>query len=158
MPREVSLTALQAMLSQQTGEVFLVCLKISHDELASPLRFVNNTEPIIRADGEYLPAAFEFRLPDDSEDNVPTAEISIDNVDRKIIESVRGLKKAPELEVNIVLASSPNTVEVGPVEFKLKEFRYDAQTISATLGYEEDFLNQGFPKYKFSPQRAKGLF
>lgn len=158
MPREVSLTALQAMLAQQTGEVFLVCLKISHDDLASPLRFVNNTEPVTRSDGEYLPAAFEFRLPNDSEDNVPTAEISIDNVDRQIIEAIRGLKKAPQLEVNIVLASSPNTVEVGPVEFKLKQFRYDAQTISGTLGYEEDFLNQGFPKYKFSPRLTPGIF
>lgn len=156
--RQVSQTALQALLAQQTGEIFLTIIKIDHPDLASPFRFVNDHAQLVRSDGTYLPAAFEFQLPNDSEDNVPTGELVMDNVDRQIIQAVRPLKVAPDIEINIVLHSSPNTVELGPIQFKLKEFSYDAQTIRGSVGYEEDFLNEGYPKDSFTPRTAQGIF
>lgn len=158
MARNVSQTALQAMLSQQTGEIFLTILKISHPDLEEPFRFVNDRVDLVRSDGTYKACAFEFVLPDETEDNIPSAEIAIDNIDRQIIEAVRPLKVAPEIEINIVLHSTPDVVELGPVEFKLKEFTYDKDVIRGRLGYEEDFLNQQFPKYRFNPRFAPGLF
>lgn len=156
--RQLSATALEAVLTQSTDEVFLTTVRISHDSLPQDLRFVNDPNPLVRSDGTYLPAAFEFRLPDDVQDNVPQGEIVLDNVDRQIIQAVRPLQTAPEIEVCIVLASQPNTVEVGPMSFHLKQFDYDANIIRGRLGYQEDFLNTGFPRYEFTPQTTPGLF
>jgi hypothetical protein len=158
MAREVSATALQAMLSQQTEQIVLTCLKITHPELPAPLRFVNDRADLTRADGVYQAAAFEFRLPDDTEDNVPAGEVVLDNVDRQIIEVVRPLQQAPQIEVNFVLADTPDVVEVGPIEFKLRQFSYDAQVIRGRLGYEEDFLTQSWPRYRFTPRYSPGVF
>ena len=47
--------------------VFLSSLRITHPDLADPIRIVNNTEPVQRADGEYVPWSFEAPLPDDNE-------------------------------------------------------------------------------------------
>jgi len=156
--RQVSTTALQAMLAQQTDQIFLTCVKISHGSLSSDLRFVNDTQNLSRSDGTYMAAAFEFRLPTDQEDNVPRGQIVLDNTDRQIIQAVRPLNEAPDIEVSIVLRSSPNTIEVGPMSFKLKEFRYDESTISGSLGYEEEFLNASFPKSTFNPRSTPGVF
>lgn len=156
--RQISATALEAVLAQETDEVFLTIVKISHPTLGSDLRFVNDHAQLVRSDGTYLPAAFEFRLPDDQEDNIPRGEIVLDNVDRQIIAAVRPLQSAPEIEVNVVLASSPNTVEIGPMQFKLKKFDYNELTIRGRLGYDEDFLNEGFPKESFNPRTTPGIF
>jgi len=158
MSRQVSATMLQAMLAQSTTEIPLTVIKITHASLASPMLFVNDKISLDRSDGTYLPAAFEFRLPDDQQDNIPRGQIVLDNVDRQIIQAVRPLQSAPEIEVNIVLASQPNTVEVGPMRFKLKQFEYDATTMKGTVAYDEDFLNQNIPKDMFSPRTTPGIF
>lgn len=158
MARQVSATMLQAMLSQSTGEVPLTTVRISHTDLGSDLLFVNDTESLTRSDGTYHPAAFEFRLPDDQQDNVPRGQIILDNTDRQIIQAVRPLNTAPQIEINLVLASQPNTVEIGPMTFKLKQFQYDANIIRGEVGYDEEFLSTAFPKFTFSPRLSPGLF
>lgn len=158
MSRQISAAALEAVLSQETDKLFLTTVRISHASLDADLRFVNDRAQLIRSDGTYLPAAFEFRLPDDLEDNIPRGEIVLDNTDRQIVEAVRSLQTAPEIEVNIVLADQPNTPEIGPMQFTLKQFNYNAQTIRGRLGYDEDFLSQAVPAYTFNPRTAPGLF
>lgn len=156
--RSVSTTALQAFLDQHTDEVILTCVKISHPDLVSDLKFVNDNQDLVRSDGTYVASAFQFRLPSDEEDNIPKGQIVLDNVDLSIIQSIRPLETPPEVTVSLVLASSPNTVEVGPMAFSLKKMQYDAQKITGTLSYDEDFLNSGYPKNVFNPRTTPGIF
>lgn len=158
MARTISATALEAVLAQQTGEQFLTTVEIDHADLTDPLRFVQDTQAVTSNTKEYLPAAFEFQLPDDQEDNVPTGQVVLDNIDQQIIQAVRPLKTAPTITINILLRSSPDTVEMGPIAFELQEFGYDVQTIRGSLSYEEDFLNQAVPRYTFNPRLTPGLF
>lgn len=158
MARTVSATALSAMLSQQTEQVFLTCVTISHPDLNEDLRFVDDNTPLQRNKGLYLPAAFQFRLPSDQEDNVPRGQIVMDNIDRQIIAAVRPLREAPEISIEIVLKSTPNNTELGPISFKLREFSYDAETIVGEVSPDEDFLNDAFPRRSFTPRTARGLF
>lgn len=159
--RTISATALNAVLSQQTDEIILTLVEIDHNSLSSPLRFANNTEDVTLSGNTYTAAAFDFRMPDDVEDNVPQAQITLDNVDRQIIEAIRPLNTAPDITVNVCLLDESDmscSVEIGPISFKLKSFDYDADFIKGDLGYEENFLNAGFPKYSFNPRVAAGLF
>lgn len=155
--RQVSAAAMEGLLAQQTDAVFLTTVSISHPDLAEDLHFVNDMVQFVYDGTTFLPAAFDFRLPNDTEDNIPRGQIVLDNTDRQIIEAVRGLKTAPDIEINIMLAD-PATVELGPIHFKLKQFSYNAETIRGDLGYEEDFLDQAFPKYTMNPRTTAGIF
>ena len=42
MSRDLSYTAVSALFAQQTDEVFLVVVEITHDDLATPVRLVND--------------------------------------------------------------------------------------------------------------------
>lgn len=158
MPRSVSQSALQAALAEETDEVFLACLRISHPEMAADIRVVHDKQDLVRSDGTYIAFPFRLNLPTDTEDNIPKVSITIDNVDQQIIKELRKLNSPPTVRLEVVLASSPNTVEVGPFDFELKNISYDAFTITGELGYKEDFLDEPFPKDTFNPNTARGMF
>lgn len=158
MPRIVSETALAAMLAQQTEQIFLICLTISHTSLASPIRLVNDTLELETSEGTYLPFPFMAVLPEDSEETITGITVRIDNVDQRVIEALRSITTAPTMTMSVRLRSTPDTVEAGPYVFQMKSAVYDAQTIDATLSFEEDFLTEPFPKDSFTPQTTPGLF
>lgn len=158
MSRTISATALQAVLAQETDEIVLVTLKIDHSSLASPLLFVNDKQDLIRSDGTYVAFPFEVKFPEDTQDNTPKVNIVIDNVDQQVITALRQISSRPTITINIVLKSSPDTPEIGPLSMELKSVDYDALQISGNIGYEEDFLNEPFPSLEFTPKTAAGMF
>lgn len=155
--RTVTAEMVRDMLAQQTQEVYLHLVKITHAELAIPLRFVDNTENITNTEGTYVAAAFRIQLPEET-DAIPKIKIQIDNVDQSVIQAIRILSSAPQLEVSVIRASAPDVVEVGPFIVKLKQFDYNKFTITGTLGYDEDFLTEIFPKDQFTPKLTPGIF
>jgi hypothetical protein len=57
-----------------------------------------------------------------------------------------------------VLASSPDTVEAGPFAMSLQSADATAQTITGTLGYEQDIFAQQVPAQQYLPTSSPGLF
>jgi hypothetical protein len=157
MARSVSATARAAMYAAQTDSVFLQLLLIDHDDLAAAIPVVNNTESVISGGITYLPFAFLIDLPDDNEGEITSARLTIDNVDRQIVEAVRSIQSKATVTWSVVLASSPNTVEAGPFEFDLRNVTYDKQTVSGELVYE-DRLNLEVGRLRFTPIAFGGLF
>ena len=161
MSRIVSAAALQAMLAQQSGQVFLTCLSIqppSGTTAFAPIYLVDDLNPLVRTDATYQPFPFKLHLPDDDDSKIPQVTITIDNIDRSITEAIRTVPGLPIVEFFVVLASSPNTIEVGPFNFSLLSANYNALTITGTLGYEEDFLNQQVPGDLYTPTNSPALF
>lgn len=157
--RTVSANALRAMLAQETGEVFLICLTVNHQSFSSPILIVNDQKPLVRTAGTFEPFAFEINLPNEEEDRIPNVTVTFDNVDRSIIQVIRTITGArPSVTMEVVLASSPNTVEAGPFNFAILSITYDASTVQATLGFEDDLLNTAFPGDTYTPANSKGLF
>lgn len=157
MSRNVSATARLAIYAAQTDQVFLQLIEIDHEDLEDTLRFVNNTQSVVHGGNTYLPFPFRIDLPDEKEDTITNATLTIDNVDRQIVTAVRTLATAPTITWKLVLASSPDTVEAGPFEFVLRNVRYSLYTVSGELVYE-DRLNLEIPKLKFTPEYFGGLF
>lgn len=158
MSRIVSPTALQAMLARETTEVFLVCMRIMHSTFPATIRIVNNTEDVVRLDGTYQPFPFTLVLPSDTEDEVPSVTVQFDNIDGMITDAIRNISGRPSVSFDVVLASSPDTVEAGPYNFVVVNSQYNAKTISCTLGFEEDILNQAVPKGVYNPANSPGLY
>lgn len=157
MPRTLSAAAASAILARETAEVFLACLTISGPGLDT-LRAVNNTEPVMRASGTFHPYPFEAVLPEDTESASPQVQLRVDNVDRQVTRALRDYVGVPQCVLEIILASDPDHVEVGPFVFSLLAVDYDAVVITGTLGYEEDFLNQAVPAQTYTPTNSPGLF
>lgn len=166
--RDVSDSFKKAMFDQETDQVFLVLLEIWHDDLddfsSNPLRFVRNYENIDSTlGGTYSPAEtftafpFSLKLPDEDEDRLLVAELEICNVDRTIVEAVRELDSAPEIKIYIVLAEDPDTVEIGPIELKLRKTTYDSFVVRGEL-YDDYVLDEPWPAGRCTPNVTPGLF
>jgi len=159
MPRILSPVAAQAILARETAVVFLSSMRITHADLPETIRIVNNTEPVIRADGEYIPWAFEAPLPDDNEQPASYIDVTIDNVDRRVSRMIRDLGgEPPQAVIEVFTAQAPDVVERGPFAFSVLGSELDVMTIRLSLGYEEDFLNQGVPAQSYTPSNSPGLW
>lgn len=157
MARSLSSLAKQAVFAQETGEVFLLLLTISHASLATPIRVVNNTQNITSNGNLYTAFPFTIVLPDDTEEQPPRMRLVIDNVDRQIVQAVRNMTSKPTITLDVVLASQPDTLEASFPGFSLRRTNYDALTVEGDLNLE-DVVLEPFPALSFTPQLAPGLF
>jgi len=155
--RNVSSTARQAMYSSSTEQVFLILLEIDHSDLSTPIRVVNNTQAVTHGGNTYSPYPFELMLPDDSE-QIKQVRITIDNVDRMLMESIRTIDQdRPTVTFKVILASSPDTVEAGPFECVLASVTYSLMSITGVLIYE-DRLRVKVPALEFTAKDFPGVF
>lgn len=157
MARSVSVAALQGALAQETGEVYLVILEVDHPSFGDPLRFVNNDADITSGGDVYSAFPFEIRLPDDREDKEPTASLKITNVSRELIDEIRSIAEPPSMVVSVILESSPNTIEWGPLDLEARGVTYDADNIVFNLAYSA-FTREPFPYQTFDSVKFPGLF
>lgn len=141
---------------EQTDEVWLILLEITHPSLVTPIRVVNNTQAITSNGNQYLASAFTLRLPDDVQ-GLSYVELEIDNVDRVIVDTIRALATPPSVALSVVLADTPDSIEFGPHQMTVSDVDYNASTVKGTLIYE-DLLNEPFPGRSFDKSRYPGLF
>lgn len=156
-PRALTPAAVRALTAQETGEVFLMLVTIAHPNLTPTLYFVNDTVDLVSRGNTFLGWPFQLALPEEREDSLPTVQLQIDNVDRQIMQGIRALTTAPTVTLEVVLASSPDTVEAGGFNFTLRGVDYDALVITGTLA-PEDILNEPAVWQTFSPANFPGLF
>lgn len=164
-----SVSFLDAALSQETDEVFLVLLAITHPDLAGleasypeldleggALRFVANTEDIVSNGHTYTAFGFSLILPDEGDDAAQLATLVIDNVDRRIALTLRSLQTKPGVSVQVVLASEPDYVEEDYPQFEFAGASWDALEVKAELGLQND-TDAPLCDYEFNPNNAPGL-
>ncbi|MDW5266923.1 MULTISPECIES: DUF1833 family protein [Acidobacteriaceae] len=156
----ISPTQLRAILAQETSEVFLMCLTISHPSFISPYLLVTDTMPLVRSSGTFEPFAFSLNLPNQDDDSLPQVQLVIDNVDNKILLAIRNLPAGtrPNIVMEVVTASEPDTLVSGPIDFKMLSIDYDDGTITGTIGLEDDILNTAIPGSTYTPTNSPGLF
>lgn len=154
--RTLSAAALSSAFSQQTDEVWLVLLTIAHPSLPSSLRFVNNMESVTSRGDLYIAFPFEIEFPEQDPDSAGEARITIDNIDRQIVQTVRQISSPPEVRIEVVLASTPSTVEASFGGMVLRDVSYDVDKVSGTLRFE-DIMSEPL-SVQMTPQRFPGMF
>ena len=156
MSRAVSSTFRAGAFAQETDQVYLVLLQISHASITT-IYVVNNYTDIVSNGITYIGFPFDITLPQDFEDAIPNVNLTICNVDRQIVYAVRSLTGPPIITISVVLAASPNTVEAGPYVMTLREVTYDSMTVSGSI-FPEDMLNEAYPGDYFTPANFPGMF
>lgn len=157
------------MYAQETEEVFVLLLEVANEITPSqPIRVALDSENLdskLTVDGTdtHDPAVtfaggfFNIELPEEAGENISTVRVTIDNVDRQIVEAIRLASNPPEVRMWVVLKSTPDVVEAGPYFLSLESATYDALKVSGELAFEE-VTNRRFPQHEFTPQLVPGLF
>jgi hypothetical protein len=104
----------------------------------------------------YTPEPFQVTLPDSTEDAPPQARLIVDNVNRVLIEALRTMSGTIPITLKVVLASDPDTIEIGPFDFSIRGARWGA-TVECDLAYEP-ILSMAVPADVFGPADFPGLF
>lgn len=157
MSNDLSPEVRQAAYGTETGEVFLVLLTIDHESLADPIRVSSDSVATISGGDTYVAFPFEIHLPPDLADERAQVSLKIDNISGQITEAMRSVQGRPTVELQVVLASDPDTIEVGPITLEIERVSYDAGSMEATLVLD-DILQDAYPSAIFNPQEWKGLF
>ena len=157
MSRSPSNTFREAVFSQQTTEAFIVLLTIDHDDLSTSIRVCLNSTDIVSNGLTYQGYYFDISLPDDSDENISSGKITIDNVSGQIIDGIRLLDTPPNVQIDVVLASDPDTLEATFPDFQLTDVTYDALTIQGNLSIQ-NFMNEPYPGGIMGPNNFRGLF
>lgn len=158
----------EAAFAQQTDEVFVVLVTLDSDELTDPIRLSSDPTQLIPALGvdiygtvsngnNFLFLPFEIWLPRDDKSGTVSAKMSIDNVDRRIIDTARSVTKPVSVKIQCVLASAPNTIEIEFDNFQLSNIRYDVMTVEGDLTLNYWGL-EPFPSNRFTPSGFPALF
>ena len=155
--RSLSLATRQALMAQETGEVFLFLVALSHPSMIT-MRFVNNQVDIVSAGETYMAFPFDLTIPDDSADELPRVQLAIDNVDRRIVEAVRTIFSPATLTLKVIRAAEPDVAVAGPYVCALRNVGYNAMTVTGDLWPFEDVNNEIFPQHAFDPAHFTGLF
>jgi hypothetical protein len=157
MSRSLSALARRALYGAETGDVFLILLTLSHDDLPAPLRVCSDAVDVVSRGTTFSAFPFDLTLPDDDDNQSPQARLSVDNVDRQIVAAIRRIPTAPTVLIEIIRAADPDVVEAVFADFKLTDIQYDSQTVKGNLTIE-DFTAEPFPAASFSPGSFPGLF
>ena len=154
--RVLSTAGLTSIFSQNSDEVWLALLTISHPSLDAPLMFVSNTESITSRGNIFVGYVFSLELPAEDPDMPGEARLVISNIDRAIVNLIRSLSSPPSILIEIVLASQPDTVEASFDGLVLREAGWDAMEVRGTLKYD-DILTEPI-SVQMTPSRFPGLF
>ncbi len=158
MSRTLSPAATRAAFDQQTAEAFLFRLQIDHPSFAAPLRFINDQVDHTDVGGNTWTAyPFALTLPNDTDEEVSQVTLSIDNVDRQIVQQIRAISGEPTVSLWVVLGSDIDDIVAGPYQFSLQNANWTALVVSGTLGFEP-ILNLAWPAHQFTPDTAPGMF
>jgi len=156
MSRSTTTALRSAVFAEETAEVFLFLITLSHTDITT-LYFVNNYKDVTSNGNAHVAFPFQITMPSETEDQLPRVQLNIDNVDRSIIDEIRTLTGPPTLTLSVVLASDPDTIEAGPFEMSLQNVLYNTLTITGNLA-GDDILNEPYPGEAYTPQNFPGLF
>jgi len=129
--RTIAAATKAKLYAPETSEAFLLCVTIDEANLPEPIRLVYNTESITRTAGEFLPMYFSVQLPPDDGQSMGQSTLSIDNVDRQIVEAVKLVVGKPTFTIEAVVASDPNQVIYGPHVLEAEGADWDRNSVTA---------------------------
>lgn len=148
---------IEAIMSPQTDELILPLVEISHEDMESVERYVADDAEIISGGETFSPGGFTITLPEEGDDASPTLGWEMENLNSEFSNRIRGVTGFAEVTIRYVLASSPDTIEMGPMTMELQNVTYDRMTIGGTLGIEP-VLDSAGCIIKMVPSLFPGLF
>jgi len=160
MPRTLSTVMRQMANAPETTESLQALVTISHDQiLDGPLRLVQDMQDMTSNGHVYTAFPFSVVLPEEGEEGLPRVSLTIDNVSQEIMASLKALPPtiAPLVTVDLVVASTPDVVEMSFPNLTLRNVSADQLQIEGELRMDEEDL-LAFPQDTFTPKNFPAMF
>lgn len=165
--RTLSLNFRKALFTQESGEIPIFLLTITHPALAVPIYLSTDattcltTDPLtygtVSRSVTYLYAAASVTLPDEQDKSPPACKLTIENVTRGLIPLARSVSTPPTVKIEAVLASALDSVEMTWPVMDMSHLSYDAATLEFDLTMDA-LVTEPYPAGTFSPAHFAGLF
>jgi len=158
MARAYSSQYKSTLASVSAEEAPLILLEISHADLTDPVRVVNDSQDLTSNGKLYIACPFRLVPPDDFEDQLPKAKLSVDNVGRDLMYWIESSNGGQNSTVKFMQAmrSRPDLVE-WEITMNLYNVKVNQQTVSAELGFENLFSKPAIST-QYRPDNSSGLF
>lgn len=169
----LSASALRAMYSQETGEQIIMLITIQDPTDANnPVRLSDgyltrlsslstDTDIIygVHSRGhDYVFLPITVGLPQEQEIGASACKLQLNYVTPEAIELIRAkLTRPTDVTIEMVLSSSPDTVEASFTGFSIIGATYSADNISLDLTMVS-LTREPFPCFNFTPTNFPGLF
>lgn len=157
MRETLSSTAVSSLFAQETDEVYIILLTISHEQLTPSIRVGSDVVNTISRGETFVSYPFEIQLPSDEEDAPPKAQLAIDNVSPEIAKNLRSITSPASFLIEVVRFSEPDVVEVSYDNFQLRNIKGDVLQITGELTIEDVTL-EPYPYDTFTPANFRGLY
>ena len=172
--RRVSLNARMMQDAQSSGEIYAVLFEIDHPDLEKPIRLsTDNTERLSveplyygtrstwrganPVTDPYLWVIASTLLPSDQEDAPAAGTLVLENLDAEMVRVVRSYTDLATLHMAVVLASSPNLIELEYTDMDILSADIDAGEIVLSFSREEIEM-EPFPAHRMTRNNFPGLF
>ncbi|MFZ4537813.1 DUF1833 family protein [Propionivibrio sp.] len=158
MARAYSAEFKSTLASTAAPEAPITLLEINHSALSEPVRVANDNANITSSGVEYIACPFRIALPDDFENQLPKAQLAVDNIGKELmywIETSGGAKGATARFIQI-MRSRPNLIE-WEITMNLSNIEATVTEVTADLGYENIFTRPAIAM-RFDPFTAPGIF
>ena len=164
----LSPAALKAMFSPESDDDLITLLTLSGSGMSTQRVANGYTQRLSETADEvhygvlsrgrqftFIP--FDISLPTEEVTAAPRCQITIHDVTYLLIPALRTITQAPSVTIELVLASSPDLVEVSFPGFLLGAIQYNAETITGELTVA-NLAQEPFPAHTFNPSYFPGLF
>jgi len=158
MPKSLSKKMKANMTVLSGGEHPIALIEIRHPLLANPIRLANSRNDIQSQGETYIACAFQITLPDEQDQNLPRAVLSITNIGRKLsywVERTIGAKDA-QVRIIVIQKSCPDDHEWS-IDMDMINVSMTIETIETQLGFD-DLLNKPAVPVIYNTEKAPGLF
>ncbi len=155
------------MFSQETEEVIIALISLWHDNsaevffISSDPTTLYSVDPLLYATvsrgNPFLFIPFQLVLPESSDDAPPSAKLVLTNVERELVPLIRSFHTPAHCTIELILASSPDIVELSIADLQIVQCTYDAQEMQFSLGYPS-LSTEPIPALSFTPNFFPGLF
>jgi hypothetical protein len=157
----------QAMFDQETDEVIVLLLTITHPGLSDIYRISSDNKDLLdeelqlrgttsrENDYNFLPMSAS--LPEEGDDASNTIQITLDNVSQELTEPLKSVVTPATVTAEVVLASAPDDVEVTFPDFELTSADVDAGSIKLSLTVDV-MASEPYPADNFTPSAFGGLW
>lgn len=166
--RSISLVARAAFNAEQTGEIPVFLLTVTHALLTGPRRFSTDPTTRIQVDPEliygtvsrgetynFLPIG--VMLPGDNDEEAPAFRLTMDNIMRDLVPLLRTMTTPAKVTIEMVLATAPDLVEIQWPDFDLVNADYNQESVVVDL-VVDSLTTDPYPAGRFTPSGFGGLF
>ncbi|MGN6549765.1 MAG: DUF1833 family protein [Pararhizobium sp.] len=165
--RTVSDAFRRALFDEQTEEIPVVLMTITHPDLTEVWRLSSDNADLFDAEqqlrgttsrgAQYSFLPMKVALPEEGDDAASVIQIVLDNVTEEITPLLKSTITPATVTIEIVLASSPDLVEVAYPFFELASADVDAGSVTLSLTVDA-MASEPFPCDNFTPSAFGGLW